>query len=28
VFITNHMIFGATTIAGVYKDCWQIEIFF
>ena len=28
VFITNHLTFGATTIAAIYKDRWQIEIFF
>jgi hypothetical protein len=28
VFLTNHFEFGATTIAGIYKDRWQIEIFF
>ncbi len=28
VFITNHLVFGATTIAAIYKDRWQIEIFF
>jgi IS4 transposase len=28
VFITNHMTFGATTIASIYKDRWQIEVFF
>ncbi len=25
---TNHMTFGSTTIAAIYKDRWQIEIFF
>lgn len=28
VLITNHMTFGATTIAAIYKDRWQIEVFF
>jgi len=28
VFLTNHMDLGATTIAAVYKDRWEIEIFF
>jgi len=28
VLLTNHMSFGATTIATIYKDRWQIEIFF
>ncbi len=28
VLLTNHMSFGATTIASIYKDRWQIEIFF
>jgi hypothetical protein len=28
VFLTNHFDFGATTIANLYKDRWQIEWFF
>lgn len=28
VLLTNHMTFGATTVAAIYKDRWQIEIFF
>ena len=28
VFLTNHMSLGATTIAAIYKDRWQIETFF
>jgi len=28
VLLTNHMEFGATTIAAIYKDRWQIELFF
>ena len=27
-FLTNHLQFGATTIAAIYKDRWQIETFF
>ena len=28
VFLTNHLALGATTIAAIYKDRWQIELFF
>ena len=28
VFLTNHLAFGASTIARIYKDRWQIELFF
>jgi len=28
VFLTNHLGFGATTIADIYRDRWQIELFF
>jgi hypothetical protein len=28
VFLTNHLDFGPTTIAAIYKDRWQIELFF
>jgi len=28
VFLTNHLKFGASTIAQIYKERWQIEIFF
>ena len=28
VFLTNHLQFGATTIAAIYKERWQIELFF
>jgi IS4 transposase len=28
VLLTNQLIFGSTTIAAIYKDRWQIEIFF
>ncbi len=26
--MTNHLDFGATTIAAIYKERWQIELFF
>src|SRR5512144_1009704 len=26
--LTNHLKFGATTVAAIYKERWQIEIFF
>ena len=28
VLLTNHLDFGPTTISDIYKDRWQIEIFF
>lgn len=28
VLVTNHLSLGSTTIAAIYKDRWQIEIFF
>jgi hypothetical protein len=28
VFLPNHMRLGATTVAAIYKDRWQIELFF
>ncbi|HLG19008.1 MAG TPA: IS4 family transposase [Bdellovibrionota bacterium] len=28
VFVTNHLTFGATTISAIYKDRWEIELFF
>lgn len=28
VLLTNHLSFGATTIAAIYKQRWQIELFF
>ena len=27
VFLTNHRGLGATTIARIYKDRWQVELF-
>ena len=27
VFLTNNLDLGATTIAAIYKDRWQMEIF-
>jgi hypothetical protein len=28
VLLTNHLGFGATTISSIYKDRWEIELFF
>ncbi|MFC1816131.1 IS4 family transposase, partial [Thermodesulfobacteriota bacterium] len=28
VLLTNHLEFGATTVSAIYKDRWQIELFF
>ena len=28
VYLTNHFTLGATTIVAIYKDRWQIELFF
>jgi len=28
VLLTNHLDFGSTTISAIYKDRWQIELFF
>ncbi len=28
ILLTNHYDFGATTISAIYKDRWQIELFF
>ena len=28
VLLTNHLRFGSTTISAIYKDRWQIELFF
>ena len=27
-FLTNHLTLGASTVARIYKDRWQIELFF
>jgi len=27
-FLTNQLEFGATTIAAIFKDRWQVELFF
>ena len=27
-FLTNHLTLGASTVAQIYKDRWQIELFF
>ena len=27
-FLTNHLSFGATTITKIYRDRWEIELFF
>jgi len=27
VFLTNHLKFGAMTIAAIYKDRWKVELF-
>lgn len=27
VLLTNHMQFGATTVANIYRERWQIELF-
>ena len=27
-FLTNQLAFGATTLAAIYKDRWQVELFF
>jgi IS4 transposase len=26
--LTNHLTFGATTLAAIYRERWQIELFF
>ena len=28
MLLTNHLEFGATTISAIYRDRWQIELFF
>ncbi len=28
VFLTNHMTLGASTVAAIYKERWQVELFF
>jgi len=28
IFLTNHHSLGATTVAAIYKDRWQVELFF
>jgi len=28
ILLTNHLEFGSTTIAAIYKDRWEIELFF
>ena len=28
VFLTNHLTLGSSTIYAIYKDRWQIELFF
>ncbi len=28
VFLTNHLTLGASTVSAIYKDRWQIELFF
>jgi hypothetical protein len=28
VLLTNHLEFGTTTVSAIYKDRWQIEVFF
>jgi hypothetical protein len=28
VFLTNHLSLGASTVAAIYKERWQVELFF